>query len=178
MDIKKKIRRKIELYNFKRNHRGLYVDGSLQLRLPKYISCGSNIAIGENSKLLCWDSYNGKKFETSPSIIIGSGVRITRNLTIQCANRVQIGDNVLIASDVFIIDYNHGNSPLTKNYRDNPLNISGGGGVTIENGVWIGNNYYSSKCNNRGKKYSGCWFCSNEKYSCILSCSREPGSCY
>lgn len=25
MDIKKKIRRKIELYNFKRNHRGLYV---------------------------------------------------------------------------------------------------------------------------------------------------------
>lgn len=34
MDIKKKIRRKIELYNFKRNHRGLYVDGSLQLRLP------------------------------------------------------------------------------------------------------------------------------------------------
>ena len=74
-----------------------------------------------------------------PSIIIGSGVRITRNLTIQCANRVQIGDNVLIASDVFIIDYNHGNSPLTKNYRDNPLNISVGG-VTIENGVWIGNN--------------------------------------
>lgn len=139
MDIKKKIRRKIELYNFKRNHRGLYVDGSLQLRLPKYISCGSNIAIGENSKLLCWDSYNGKKFETSPSIIIGSGIRITRNLTIQCANRVQIGDNVLIASDVFIIDYNHGNSPLTKNYRDNPLNISVGG-VTIENGVWIGNN--------------------------------------
>ena len=126
MDIKKKIRRKIELYNFKRNHRGLYVDGSLQLRLPKYISCGSNIAIGENSKLLCWDSYNGKKFETSPSIIIGSGVRATRNLTIQCANRVQIGDNVLIASDVFIIDYNHGNSPLTKNYLDNPLNISGG----------------------------------------------------
>ena len=138
-DVKKKIRRKIELYNFKRNHRGLYVDGSLQLRLPKYISCGSNIAIGENSKLLCWDSYDGKKFETSPSIIIGSGVRITRNLTIQCANRVQIGDNVLIASDVFIIDYNHGNSPLTKNYRDNPLNISVGG-VTIENGVWIGNN--------------------------------------
>ena len=100
-DVKKKIRRKIELYNFKRNHRGLYVDGSLQLRLPKYISCGSNIAIGENSKLLCWDSYDGKKFETSPSIIIGS--------------------------------------PLTKIYLDNPLNISGGG-VTIENGVWIGNN--------------------------------------
>ena len=117
----------------------MYVDGSLQLRLSKYISCGTNIAIGENSKLLCWDSYNGKKFETSPSIIIGSGVRITRNLTIQCANRVQIGDNVLIASDVFIIDYNHGNSPLTKNYLDNPLNISGRG-VAIENGVWIGNN--------------------------------------
>ena len=50
-DIKKKICRKIELYNFKRNHRGLYVDDSLQLRLPKYISCGTNIAIGENSKL-------------------------------------------------------------------------------------------------------------------------------
>mgnify|MGYP007037026232 CR=1 FL=1 len=67
-DVKKKIRRKIELYNFKRNHRGLYVDGSLQLRLPKYISCGSNIAIGENSKLLCWDSYDGKNLRLLPQL--------------------------------------------------------------------------------------------------------------
>ena len=33
-DVKKKIRRKIELYNFKRNHRGLYVDGSLYHAVP------------------------------------------------------------------------------------------------------------------------------------------------
>lgn len=137
VDLLKKIYRKFEVFFFKIHNRKICVDYSLHLRLPQYIQCGSNVAIGENSKLLCWDSYNGVKFDKPPQIIIGHGVRATRTLTIQCANKVRIGDNVLIASDVFIVDFNHGCSPLTENYLENPLSISEG--VIIEDGVWIGN---------------------------------------
>ena len=45
---------------------------------------------------------------------------------------------MLIASDVFMVDYNHGMSPLTDSYLENPLDRSDG--ITIEEGVWIGNN--------------------------------------
>ena len=53
-------------------------------------------------------------------------------------NAVIIGDNVLCASNVFVIDYNHGTNPMSENYLDNDLEISEG--VNIKDGVWIGNN--------------------------------------
>ena len=40
--------------------------------------------------------------------------------------KVVIGRDVLVASNVFIIDYNHGLNPLTMSYLENPL-IRGGG---------------------------------------------------
>ena len=46
-----------------------------------------------------------------------------------------IGRNVLVASNVFIIDYNHGLNLLTMSYLENPLIR----GVFVDDGVWIGN---------------------------------------
>lgn len=137
-EIRDAMKRRAAVRAFRRRHPGVQVDGTLRLRLPEYIHCGEKSAIGEGSRLYCWDSYRGTKLADSPRITIGSGVRATRNLTIQCARSVTIGDNVLIASDVFIVDYNHGMSPLTPSYLDNPLELSEG--VTIEEGAWIGNN--------------------------------------
>lgn len=123
---------------FRKMNKGVRFGDNLLLRNPQYIHCLSNVAIGANSKLLCWDEYNGVKFEKQPELTIGSNFNATRELTIQCARKVSIGENVLVASNVFIIDYNHGMSPLTPNYLDNPLSLSEG--VVIEDGVWIGNN--------------------------------------
>ncbi|RGL06959.1 acyltransferase [Bifidobacterium pseudocatenulatum] len=47
-------------------------------------------------------------------------------------------NDVLLASNVFITDYNHGMSPVANSYLDNPLDISDG--VIIGSGAWIGNN--------------------------------------
>ena len=58
--------------------------------------------------------------------------------TVQCANKVTIGNDVLVSSDVFMIDYNHGLNPLTPSYLDNSLEVSKG--IVVEDGVWIGNN--------------------------------------
>ena len=137
-ELRERMANRAEVRSLTKRCPGLHTDSTLKVKLPQYIKCGENVHIGEGSRLLCWDSYRGERFENPPQITIGSGVRATRNLTIQCASRITIGDNVLIASDVFMVDYNHGMSPLTDSYLENPLDRSDG--ITIEEGVWIGNN--------------------------------------
>ena len=125
----------IERIIFVKSNGGVRLLPSVELRNPNFIKCSGDAAIGENSKLLCVAKYNGVDF--TPRIEIGKNFHATRNFVIQCANKVSIGDNVLVASNVFIIDYNHGLSPETPSYLDTPLDLSDG--VFIEDGVWIGN---------------------------------------
>lgn len=117
---------------------GIQVDKNLDLRLPQYIYCASTSVLGDNCRLYCWDSSHGKKFDHEPEIRIGERVRVTRNLTLQCASRIIIEDDALLASDIVMIDYNHGKSPLTDSYVMNQLELTGG--IHIGRGAWIGNN--------------------------------------
>lgn len=111
---------------------------TITFRERKHIQIGANVCLGEGTRLLCWSKYtSGKQPQAlTPNLIIKDGVHSTRNLTIQCANKIVIEKDVLIASDVFIIDFNHGINPLTNNYLDNPLDCSE---VIIKKGAWIGN---------------------------------------
>ncbi|MFK5241462.1 acyltransferase [Lactococcus lactis] len=136
--IKSRIRKCKDIINFKLKNKGVVVGKNIILRNPQYISCGKNVVIGDESKLLCWDSYGEEQYSNLPEIQIGDNFHATRNFTIQCAQKVVIGRDVLVASNVFIIDYNHGLNPLTKSYLENPL--IRGGGVLVDDGVWIGNN--------------------------------------
>ena len=120
-----------------KKYKGSVMGADIQIQHPECIYLGQNVVLGDNTKLLCTTSYNSEIFNPSPQIILGDRFHCTRNLTIQCCNSVYIENDVTIASDVFIIDYNHGFSPLTKNYLENNLSISSG--VKISNGVWIGN---------------------------------------
>ena len=78
-----------------------------------------------------------KKQELHPNVSIGKEVRVTEKLIIQCAGKIEIGNNVLIARNVFMVDYNHGLNPENGNYLDNLLKVDE---ITIGDGVWIGNN--------------------------------------
>lgn len=111
----------------------------LILKEVNHIHPAGKLFIGGGSRLLCWTSYNsGIDFQVlNPSLTIGTNFHATRNLTIQCAGKTVIGNDVLVASDVFIIDYNHGIDPSSSSYLDNILDVSE---VTIDDGVWIGNN--------------------------------------
>lgn len=119
--IKSKIRKYIDIRILKSKNKGIRVGKNIELKNPQYISCGNNVIIGESSKLLCWDTYREEKFSDLPEIQIGDNFHATRNFTIQCAQKVVIGRDVLVASNVFIIDYNHGLNPLTMSYLENPL---------------------------------------------------------
>lgn len=134
--IKQRVVNMYLVHRLKKSNPGLCLESNIRVRNPQYIQCGSRVVIGEGSRLLCWDSYHGNQ-KMSPRIVLGNNVRVTRNLTIQCANSVRIDDNVLIASDVFIIDYNHGINPIPISYLENPLDVKS---IEIGEGAWLCNN--------------------------------------
>lgn len=69
-------------------------------------------------------------------IIIGKNTRIHSRTRITAAGSVTIGNNVLIAPEVFITDHNHGMNPeLKEGYAKQELIIKP---VKINEGTWIG----------------------------------------
>ncbi|MBU3607773.1 DapH/DapD/GlmU-related protein [Polynucleobacter nymphae] len=82
----------------------------------------------------------GDKSDNTPSLIFGNNVQINDKCHIGAFNQIKIGNNVLIASGVFISDHDHGSmnledlliSPASRRLVYAP--------VTIEDNVWIGEN--------------------------------------
>lgn len=111
----------------------------LILQEVEHIHPAGDLFIGSGSRLMCWGTYtSGREYQQlNPYLSIGDNFHATRNLTIQCAGKTTIGKDVLVASDVFIIDYNHGMDPAAASYLENLLEVSE---VSIGDGVWIGNN--------------------------------------
>lgn len=122
-------------YHYKKIHL------TVKFREPKYFIAEKDCCIGKNSKIFCWREYKAKNNtqKVNGSVTIGKNFSATRNLTIQACNKVIIGDDVLIASNVFICDYNHGIDDLDGSYLDNELIVSS---VEIKNGVWVGQGSY------------------------------------
>jgi acetyltransferase-like isoleucine patch superfamily enzyme len=121
----------------------------IDIRNRRYIKIGNNFTTGFGCRL---EAYPQK--ETSePILIIGLNVEINDYVHVASGEKIYIGDNVLIASKVFISDLNHGNykgdnqhGPLTipnkRNLSTNPIvikdNVWLGEGVCVMPGVTIG----------------------------------------
>jgi acetyltransferase-like isoleucine patch superfamily enzyme len=104
---------------------------------PQYISFGHNCSSLHNLRLEAWDKYGEQVFR--PEILIGDNVIFNSDCHIGCIDKVQIGDNVLIASRVYISDHSHGEitaEALKLIPKDRPLVSKGP--VIIEDNVWIG----------------------------------------
>lgn len=104
---------------------------------PEYISIGNNFSSLYNLRLEAWDEYEGQKF--SPEIIIGDNVCFNTDCHIGCINKVVIGNNVLLASRVYISDHFHGeiNGDI-KNVPPTKRKLFSKGEVIIDDNVWIG----------------------------------------
>lgn len=108
-----------------------------RIRGKKYIKIGKGFTTGYNCRI---DALNINKSEKY-LIEIGRDVEINDDVHIGATEKVIIGDNVLIASKVYISDHNHGN--YKGNRQDSPLipprnRKIHSSPVTIENNVWIG----------------------------------------
>ncbi|MGS0525726.1 DapH/DapD/GlmU-related protein [Zobellia nedashkovskayae] len=89
----------------------------------KHISFGENFRLGPNLRLEVLDeSFVRLEIHSkmgTPELIIGNNVSLNFNVHIGVIAKVQLGDNVLIASNVLIIDHNHGN--YKGEVQDSPL---------------------------------------------------------
>lgn len=83
-------------------------------------------------------------FGHSGQLIIGKNFHAYINLHIGCCSHISIGDNVLVASNVYISDHLHGfykniDTPLTSDPLTEPLKRKiSSDPITIGNNVWIG----------------------------------------
>ncbi|HEX8549903.1 MAG TPA: DapH/DapD/GlmU-related protein [Cytophagaceae bacterium] len=107
------------------------------LKNPRYISIGKNFSALGNLRLEAWDSYGTQRF--SPRLIIGDNVCFNTDIHIGCIDLVKIGNNVLLASRIFISDHSHGEisqEALALPPVKRPLCSKGP--VIIEDNVWVG----------------------------------------
>lgn len=104
---------------------------------PQAMSIGDNFIARKNLKLRAFTDFNSQVF--SPEIIVGNNVNIETDCHIACINKITIGDNVLIASGVFISDHSHG-EPDYIDIKIPPIkrSLTSKGPIIIEENVWIG----------------------------------------
>jgi len=108
----------------------------IRVRGRKFINVGKGFTTGFNCRIDAFPAKNNKRV-----INIGKNVQINDYVHIGAIESINIGDNVLIASKVFISDHNHGNytgenqdSPDTKP-SERPLYSKP---IVIEKNVWLG----------------------------------------
>ena len=108
----------------------------IDIRGKKGIDFGEKLTTGYHCRL---ESFceRGKK-----SLIFGNNIQINDFVHIAALNEVRIGDNVLIASKVFITDLEHGSYAGNENdsfpdsiVKERPLYSKS---VIIHDNVWIG----------------------------------------
>lgn len=93
-----------------------------------------NSIIKKNSRIQNY--LYAENWEGEVEVKIGKGCYICKNFSLLNASRVELGDNVLIASDVLITSENHSVNPESSlEYKDQPLQTVP---VKIGDGCWIG----------------------------------------
>lgn len=121
----------------------LYFPQAKIIRLPfdvrnkKYIKFGKNFTSGFGCRIEAYPS--SKEIETC--IFIGDNVQINDYVHIGSIGSISIGNNVLMASKIYITDHNHGSyddiiSDHPMSIPHNRIRISKP--VIIEDNVWLG----------------------------------------
>lgn len=109
----------------------------IDIRGKRCISIGERFTTGTNCRLEAYDfKFTGRKL-----LYIGNDVQINDSVHITATDKVQIGDNVLIASRVYISDVTHGNYDAafsSSPYTPPALRQNFSEPVFIEDNVWIG----------------------------------------
>lgn len=110
----------------------------IDIRGRKFINFGKKLTTGYHCRLEAYPLEKGK----SKILIFGENVQINDFVHIAAANKIEIGNNVLIASKIFISDICHGEYSDLENMsnpnehpKDRTLSAKT---VIIHDDVWIG----------------------------------------
>lgn len=128
-----------------------YFRSPARIHNPRFMTIGSSVTAEPGLVIEAHSTFAGDSFD--PRITIGNRVSFGYHCHVGCINEVTIGDDVLVASRVFISDHSHGNSHgqdldipparrrlFSKGAIRIGCNVWIGEGVSILPGVTIGNN--------------------------------------
>lgn len=133
----KDLKKELLLKQFKKVGYNFNIQPPYFLKGVEYMETGENFSASNNLRLECWDEYFSQKF--TPSVRIGNNVIIEKYCHIGCINNITIGNDVLIASHVYISDHSHGNiSEEDLFFPPSRRLLFSKGPVIIEDNVWIG----------------------------------------
>jgi acetyltransferase-like isoleucine patch superfamily enzyme len=127
---------------------------NVRIELPRRIQnahrihMGCDVALGPNAFLAAIESYppgswlranpDVEQQHFEPTITIGDRVSATSNLTVAAMLRIEIGDDVMFASNVNLTDGLHGYETVKLPYKYQPIERLAP--IRIERGCWIGQN--------------------------------------
>lgn len=97
-----------------------------------YIQLEDNVFLAPD----VWLNVLPDERKPEPKVIIGRGCKIGRRCTISSKNYIELGEDVLLAPSVLIMDHNHEYSDPTR-----PIHAQGvteGGRIVIGRNCWIG----------------------------------------
>ena len=108
------------------------------IRNKKWIKIGIDFTCGVGCRL---ETHPDKTKKVTSLLIIGDNVQINDYVHIVAKEKVIIGNNVLMASKIFISDLNHGS--YSSEFHDSPLTppenrALSSAPVIIEENVWLG----------------------------------------
>lgn len=132
--VKKIIQGTIYKYTYGKFGYKSIIDSPLIIRNKKNIHIGNKVTIRANARIEVVTEYNGSLY--NPTLEIGDGTIIEFNLHITCAKKISIGNNVLIAGYVTIIDNNHGYTNIEKPIYLN--NLAGFKSIIIGDESFVG----------------------------------------
>lgn len=116
---------------------GSYIEPPWMITNPANIFIGSNFSALSRLRMETFEEYLGEKF--TPKILIGDNVAFNNDCHIGCINRVEIGNNVLGASRIYISDHYHGRIECADlEHIPTERRLFSKGPVIIKENVWIG----------------------------------------
>ena len=134
---KKKIYADKKAIQFKSIGENFFVGKDYRISNPQFMQIGKNFSVLDRLRIEAIEKFQNEVF--SPKIIIGNNVNINNDVHIGCINRIEIGDNCLLASRIYISDHNHGSfSEEDLKIAPNKRPLISKGPVIIKNNVWIG----------------------------------------
>ena len=132
-----------QVYSIWKSNEFKIIGENAYIQFPLYLFGGKNIIVGKNFssdqrlRLDTFENFLGDKF--NPEIVIGDNVNIQKDCHIGAINKIIIGNNVLIASKVYISDHSHGEiSTKALSLPPAKRKLFSKGPVIIEDNVWLG----------------------------------------
>ncbi len=136
---------RLTLPRFANEPKNLRFETPRRISNPECIWIGDDVSLGPGCLLSATRRYPGAFMQGAPDvdvqefdpiIRIGNRVSATGHLTIGATTRVEIGDDALLASHIFISDNQHGRANADVPYKYQPLEKIAAS--SIGRGCWIG----------------------------------------